>query len=590
MMRLNLKVLLLVLCAIVILITLSLWAKCGDPLIGKHLYSQGWNGKKSHSLQRLQEQDDSYVGEPADRGNNDLQGYEEIDCHINGEYSVNCRKEGEEIYVPFSFLHKYFEVYGKLATYDGYERFEWSHSYSKVYIPKGKYDPRGVFMYFENYNVEVRDRVKCVSAIDGVPVSTQWESQGYYYPTQIAQFGLAHYSKNLTEPEPRRMTLEDGNRVLAQWQTQHSSSFSRVLDPSLDSYVLKFNSAEAVSPSGVSLKLDHVLDFVLSLDLKMKGNGSFTVTLQSREKREVFHLHYICSDLLISAEDRHVYHGMGCRGEWRHLTRDLLVDLQKGFLHMGRKRRPLSRSKIKVTGFTIRGSGFLDNLTLSSSEHMAQFYDAARWFVSRQDIGGGWPVPVRRRGATAKAADLVPDWYSAMAQGHAASVLARAHHHSGASDPRYLEAALRGLGPFHTLSEHGGVLAKFMGIHPWYEEYPTQPPSFVLNGFIYALLGLYDLKTVAPPGSAGAEEAGKLWSQGMASLKALLMLFDTGSGSVYDLRHFTVGQAPNLARWDYHATHVNQLLLLATIDPDPILSKTAERWVGYMSGKRASHN
>jgi hypothetical protein len=43
-------------------------------------------------------------------GSSDLQGYEEIDCHINGEYSIGCRKEGGEIYLPFSFLHKYFEV------------------------------------------------------------------------------------------------------------------------------------------------------------------------------------------------------------------------------------------------------------------------------------------------------------------------------------------------------------------------------------------------------------------------------------------------------------------------------------------------
>lgn len=54
-------------------------------------------------------------------------------------------------------------------------------------------------MYFKT-----RDRVKCISASDGVPVSMQWEAQGYYYPTQIAQFGLSHYSKNLTDPEPRR--------------------------------------------------------------------------------------------------------------------------------------------------------------------------------------------------------------------------------------------------------------------------------------------------------------------------------------------------------------------------------------------------
>ena len=54
---------------------------------------------------------DSYIGEALERGgSSDLQGYEEIDCHINGEYSIGCRKEGGEIYFPFSFLHKYFEV------------------------------------------------------------------------------------------------------------------------------------------------------------------------------------------------------------------------------------------------------------------------------------------------------------------------------------------------------------------------------------------------------------------------------------------------------------------------------------------------
>jgi hypothetical protein len=54
---------------------------------------------------------DTYGGGPVEHGaSSDLQGYEEIDCQINGEYSIGCRKEGGEIYLPFSFLHKYFEV------------------------------------------------------------------------------------------------------------------------------------------------------------------------------------------------------------------------------------------------------------------------------------------------------------------------------------------------------------------------------------------------------------------------------------------------------------------------------------------------
>ena len=36
--------------------------------------------------------------------------YEDIDCVINGEYTVGCRREGDDVYLPFSFISKYFEV------------------------------------------------------------------------------------------------------------------------------------------------------------------------------------------------------------------------------------------------------------------------------------------------------------------------------------------------------------------------------------------------------------------------------------------------------------------------------------------------
>lgn len=218
---------------------------------------------------------------------------------------------------------------------------------------------------------------------------------------------------------------------------------------------------------------------------------------------------------------------------------------------------------------------------------MQQFYAAAEWFVRNQDPEtGGWPIFVKRKLAS-RFQDLQPGWYSAMGQGHAISVLARAYHHSG-GDLKYLKTALNGLKPFRIPSEKGGVLAKFLDKFSWYEEYPTRPASFVLNGFIYSLLGLYDLKTIMPLGEG--EEARSLYDEGMASLKNMLPLFDMGSVTAYDLRHFTLGIAPNLARWDYHATHVNQLLLLSTIDNDTLLSQTAERWIGYMNGKRAAHN
>ena len=50
-------------------------------------------------------------------------------------------------------------------------------------------------MSFSRYRVELRARVKLMCATDGVPLSTQWSRHEYAYPTQIAQYGLSHYSR-----------------------------------------------------------------------------------------------------------------------------------------------------------------------------------------------------------------------------------------------------------------------------------------------------------------------------------------------------------------------------------------------------------
>ena len=54
-------------------------------------------------------------------------------------------------------------------------------------------------------------------------------------------------------------------------------------------------------------------------------------------------------------------------------------------------------------------------------------------------------------------------------------------------------SAINALKPFSLSIDKGGVKATFMQKMTWYEEYPTHPNSFVLNGCMYSLLGLYDL-------------------------------------------------------------------------------------------------
>ncbi|XP_013184352.1 D-glucuronyl C5-epimerase B [Amyelois transitella] len=554
--RVNLRMTLGALCVLVLLLMLF-WSRCGE-LSHRPIGSALSNAQRNMAA-------------------------DTIECSINGEYSVACRRDQDEVYLPFSFIHKYFEVYGKITATDGVEKFEWSHSYSKVYHPKKKYDPRGTFTTFENYNVEVRDRVKCISGIEGVPVSVQWEPRGFFYATQIAQFGLAHYSKNITEPEPRRRILEDGEKYTENWIVSKDAYMARDYDAGLQTSVMRFSTSDHPA-SQVWLKVNVSQDFVLSLDLVMKANSSLVVVLQNKERKETVYLHYVTSLQLIHASGEHIYYGIGMEAQWRRITRDLIVDMQKGWALLDKPKRKSPRNKFKMSSIILSGAGALDNVTVSSSEHSRHFFAAARWLTRHQSArSGGWPIPVRRRIA---ARELRPGWYSAMSQGHAISVLSRAYYRSGSVE--YLRAAKRALQLLDIPSHAGGVKAMWMNEYVWYEEYPTSPSLFVLNGFIYTLLGLYDLHVLE--GKTTRSQAKKMFDDGMTSLKTLLPLFDTGSGSFYDLRHVTLGVSPNIARWDYHATHVNQLYLLAGLDDDPILIDTAKRWEGYMQGKRAAHN
>lgn len=127
--------------------------------------------------------------------------YKEVDCLINDEFKVkNCLKSviNQEIYLPFnSFIKNYFDVYGYFDKLDNQsnekEIFHFEHSYSKIYTPSSKYDVRKKFLWFENYNVDNRDRVSFISGLYNVPISNQWKKSkienGHYYPIQISQFG-----------------------------------------------------------------------------------------------------------------------------------------------------------------------------------------------------------------------------------------------------------------------------------------------------------------------------------------------------------------------------------------------------------------
>ncbi|RXG72932.1 D-glucuronyl C5-epimerase [Armadillidium vulgare] len=482
-------------------------------------------GRMGEGLRDDVENEDEEVGYPMS----------EIACVINRETSVSCRRDETDIFIPFSFIHNYFEVYGRLATNDrGQEVFEWSHSYSNVFEPTTQYRPISKFLNFQSFNVEARERVKCISAIEGVPISTQWQSSGYTYPIQIAQYGLSHYSKYLEEPPPKRIVIEDGRKRKASWKyDSKEASISRVLRNDFGGYVMKFNTLGRQGEKGIAFK--------------------FVICRSTCRYNGVEHL----------PEEQHIFYGLGLKDQWRYLTRNFMVDLLKGIAASSRAKKlkkRVNKAKVRLVSLELRGKGELRNISLSSNEHIRHFYDAADWLIKYQDERGGWPIPVARK-VIAGLLEVKPGWYSAMAQGQAISLLVRAAYFSG--NKKYIESAAKATSLFLVNVTQGGIRTYFPGDYVWYEEYPTSPSLFVLNGFMYSLLGLYDLKQSS---TAPTNPSQTLFDEGMKSLRMLLPLFDTGQGSLYDLRHFTSQVAPNLARWDYHTTHITQLLTLATVD------------------------
>ena len=160
-------------------------------------------------------------------------------------------------------------------------------------------------------------------------------------------------------------------------------------------------------------------------------------------------------------------------------------------------------------------------------------------------------------------------WYSAMAQGQIASVFARMASRTGA--PADAELAISAIEPLLRPSEPHLVARTREG--PVLEEAPSDRPSRILNGWIFALVGLRDVGKGL--GDAGAEHA---FNEGITTLERALPLYDVGWWSRYSLYpHRLV----DLAKPFYHRLHVAQLDALYRLTGIDAFAETSARWESY---------
>uniref|UniRef100_A0A0B7AXT2 heparosan-N-sulfate-glucuronate 5-epimerase n=1 Tax=Arion vulgaris TaxID=1028688 RepID=A0A0B7AXT2_9EUPU len=447
------------------------------------------------------------------------------------------------------------------------------------------YHPGGLFLNFDHYNVEQRDAIMCVTAGDGVPLVNQWNPAGYFYAITVAQYGLSHHAKGILGGNPTPRLVAGGELPPTDWVNTGPESSITTVDSTTEQgvrKVLSFSAPDPLTSLGPALTLNSK-EHTICMDLQLSGLGGVTIQIKTKQDK-IGYIHFTLSDQYMVVNDSHVVYGMGQgnRGKWVHLARDIDIDWMKT---LGRTKYNDPTHLAEIIDVTLHGTGFIDNLTVSTSAHNDHLIHSADWLVKNQDGKGGWPTNVGMK--TGDNIQLKPGWYSAMGQGQSMSTLVRAYNLTG--QKHYIETAVRGLHLFELGSEEGGVRARFLGQLDWYEEYPTIPTStFVLNGFIFSMLGLYDVLSTAE--GEGHQLAEKLWQAGMRSLKQMIGMYDSGTGTLYDLRHVINHEQPNRARWDYHTTHIALIEEIALIDGDQLFYQTAKRWRDYFYGKRSRHN
>jgi len=118
-----------------------------------------------------------------------------------------------------------------------------------------------------------------------------------------------------------------------------------------------------------------------------------------------------------------------------------------------------------------------------------------------------------------------PPWTSGLSQGTAVQLLARAY--SRLKEPAYLTAAQQALGIFQTPPPQGVRVVAPAGA--LYAQYSFAPRDRILNGFIQALVGLYDYTSLTKDSLGQA-----LFQAGDAEARMIVPRYDTGAWSMYD--------------------------------------------------------
>jgi heparosan-N-sulfate-glucuronate 5-epimerase len=170
---------------------------------------------------------------------------------------------------------------------------------------------------------------------------------------------------------------------------------------------------------------------------------------------------------------------------------------------------------------------------------------------------------------------LKAPWYSGLARGQGISLLLRVHVQSG--DLKYQCVAEKAFVALTQTVTKGGVLFEDANENLWIEEYLVDPPTHILNGFMWALWGVFDFWLAR--GDASAKE---VFDRGVETLIHNLPRFDTGYWSLYEQSGTRLKM---LASPFYHRLHIVQLRVMHRLTGDASFMAIADRWEDYAQSR-----
>jgi hypothetical protein len=198
-------------------------------------------------------------------------------------------------------------------------------------------------------------------------------------------------------------------------------------------------------------------------------------------------------------------------------------------------------------------------------DHLKSFHVQAQWLktnvVTRLDGATVWPYQFDWQEGRCL---LKAPWISAMSQGLGISALVRAFRLT--RDDSLLSLCEQSARVFERSVEDGGVRTR-QGNHVLYEEYPGYPLARVLDGFLFSLLGLYDLAQ-----ELRSSRIRQLFEEGVDGLKFKLADWDyRGKWSWYGTHGY-------LCPPHYHRLNGTLVEILGRLTEDPLLVRYGEKW------------